>query len=241
MFGKIDFKKQQLDAKRPLPKYTVQSLREKLFLEWTYNSNAIEGNTLTINETKIVLEGITVGGKTMREHLEVINHRDAISYVENIVHKEESFSEWQIKNLHRLVLKGIDDEYAGVYRNQQVFISGAVHTPPPPFKIQEQMNTLMSWYEGEAHQLHPIIRGAMLHAIFVGIHPFIDGNGRTSRLLLNLELMKSGYPPIIIRVENRLAYYNALDKSHTTEDYGDFVELIAKEVEASLDLYLSAV
>lgn len=240
MFAQIDLKKEQLDAKRPLPKYTVQSLREKLFLEWTYNSNAIEGNTLTINETKVVLEGITVGGKTMREHLEVINHRDAISYVEDIVRKEEPFSEWQIKNLHRLVLKGIDDGYAGVYRDQQVFISGAVHTPPPPFKIQEQMDALMHWYV-EAQNLHPIVRGAMLHAIFVGIHPFIDGNGRTSRLLLNLELMKSGYPPIIIRVENRLAYYNALDKAHTTEDYEEFVELVTKEVEASLNLYLSAV
>jgi len=241
MFEQIDLKKQKLDAKRPLPKYTVQSLREKLFLEWTYNSNAIEGNTLTINETKVVLEGITVGGKTMREHLEVINHRDAISYVEDIVRKEEPFSEWQIKNLHRLVFKGIDDGYAGVYRDQQVYISGAVHTPPPPFKIQEQMDVLMNWYNEEAKELHPIVRGAMLHAIFVGIHPFIDGNGRTSRLLLNLELMKSGYPPIIIRVENRLAYYNVLDKAHTTEDYGDFIELVEKEVEASLDLYLSAV
>lgn len=99
----------------------------------------------------------------------------------------------------------------------------------------------MSWYNAEAQSLHPIVRSAMLHAIFVGIHPFIDGNGRTSRLLLNLELMKSGYPPIIIRVENRLAYYNALDKTHTTEDYKDFIELVAKEVEASLDLYLSAI
>lgn len=241
MFDQIDLKKQQLDTKRPLPHYTVESLREKLFLEWTYNSNAIEGNTLTINETKVVLEGITVGGKTMREHLEVINHRDAISYVEDIVKKEEPLSEWQMKNLHRLVLKGIDDRYAGVYRDQQVFISGAIHTPPPPFKIQELMDTLIRWYDGEAQNLHPIVRGAMLHAIFVGIHPFIDGNGRTSRLLLNLELMKSGYPPIIIRVENRLAYYNALHKAHTTENYTDFVELVAKEVEASLDLYLSAV
>ncbi|KOP79810.1 cell filamentation protein Fic [Lysinibacillus sp. FJAT-14745] len=241
MFERIDEKKAALDAKRPLPKYTVQSLREKLFLEWTYNSNAIEGNTLTINETKVVLEGITVGGKTMREHLEVINHRDAISYVEEIVRKEEPFSEWQIKNLHRLVLKGIDDEYAGVYRNQQVFISGAGHTPPEAIKIQEQMDQLMKWYDGDAQSLHPIERGAMLHAIFVGIHPFIDGNGRTSRLLLNLELMKSGYPPIIIKVENRLAYYNALDKAHTTEDYRDFIELVATEVESSLNLYLSTV
>ena len=241
MLEQIDQKKSLLDSKRPLPNYTVKSLREKLFLEWTYNSNAIEGNTLTINETKVVLEGITVGGKTMREHLEVINHRDAISYVEDIVQNKEPFSEWQIKNLHRLVLKGIDDEYAGVYRNQQVFISGAKHTPPAHFKIQEQMESLMNWYNGEAQNLHAVVRGAMLHAIFVGIHPFIDGNGRASRLLLNLELMKAGYPPVIIKVENRLAYYNALDKAHTTEDYDDFIKLVAIEVESSLDLYLDAV
>ena len=182
MLIQTDFKKQQLDAKMPLPKHTIQTLLEKLFLEWIYNSNAIEGNTLTINETKIVLEGIAVGGKTIREHLEVINHRDAISYVEDIVRNEEPFSEWQIKNLHRLILKGIDDNYAGVYRDRQVFISGATHTPPPPLKIQEQMDKLMNWYNGAAQDLHPIVRGAMLHAIFVGIHPFIDGNGRTSRL-----------------------------------------------------------
>ena len=107
MFEQIDQKKKLLDSKRPLPKYTLKSLREKLLLEWTYNPNAIEGNTLTINETKVVLEGITVGGKTLREHLEVINHREAIAYVEEIVHKEESLSEWQINNLHRLVLKGL--------------------------------------------------------------------------------------------------------------------------------------
>ena len=241
MFQQIDKKKAVLDAKRPLPKYTVQSLREKLFLEWTYNSNAIEGNTLTINETKVVLEGITVGGRTLREHLEVINHRDAIRYVEEVVQKEEPFSQWQIKNLHHLVLKGINDKYVDVYRDQQVFISGATHTPPAPFKIQEQMNALITWYETEAQQLHPITRGAMLHVIFVGIHPFIDGNGRTSRLLLNLELMKNGYPPIVIKVENRLAYDNALDKSHVMKDYQDFIMLVASEVEASLDLYLSAI
>lgn len=146
-----------------------------------------------------------------------------------------------LKNLLRLVLKGIDDEYAGVYPNQQVFISGAFHTPPEEIKIQEQMDPLMKWYEGDAQSLHPIERGAMLHAIFAGIHPFIDGIGRTSRLLLNLELMKSGYPPIIIKVENRLAYYNALDKAHKTKDYRDFMELVATEVESSLNLYLNAV
>lgn len=241
MFERLTLKKEQLDQNRPLPTYTLQSLRAKLFLEWTYNSNAIEGNTLTINETKVVLEGITVGGKTMREHLEVINHQDAISYVEEIVRREESLTEWQIKNLHRLVLKGIDDAYAGVYRDQQVFIAGAVHMPPPPYLIQEQMEQLMNWYETETNTMHPIERGALLHAKFVGIHPFIDGNGRTSRLLLNLELMKSGYQPIVIKVENRLSYYNALDRAHTTGIYDDFINLVATEVETSLDLYLNAI
>ena len=239
MFEQIDRKKALLDSKSPLPKYTTKSLREKLILEWTYHSNAIEGNTLTINETKVVLEGITVGGKTLREHLEVINHREAIAYVEEIVHKEESLSEWQIKNLHRLVLKGIDDAYAGVYRDQQVFISGASHVPPTPYLIKEQMEQMMTWYQTEALSLHPVERGAMLHAIFVGIHPFIDGNGRTARLLLNLELMKEGFPPVIIKVANRLEYYDALDKAHTSKNYNDFTKLVATEVEDSLNIYLS--
>ncbi len=241
MLEQINQKKALLDKKRPLPKYTLKSLREKLLVEWTYNSNAIEGNTLTINETKVVLEGITVGGKTMREHLEVINHRDAIAYVEEIVHKEEPLSEWQIKNLHRLVLKGIDDEYAGIYQDQQVFISGASHIPPAPYLIKEQMEQLMKWYDTEAKELHPVERGAMLHAIFVGIHPFIDGNGRTSRLLLNLELMKDGFPAVVIKVEDRLPYYDALNKAHTSKDYTNFIQLVAAEVDDSLDLYLNAV
>jgi len=241
MFQEADRKKQLLDGKRPLPTYTLKSLREKLLLEWTYNSNAIEGNTLTLKETKVVLEGITVGGKTMREHLEVINHRDAILYVEEIVANNESLTEWQIKNLHRIILNGIDDGYAGRYRDQQVDIAGAEHVPPVPLLIREKMEELISWHDGEAQSLHPIERAAMLHIIFVGIHPFIDGNGRASRLLLNLDLMKAGYPPIIIKTENRLSYYDALDKAHTTDIYGDFIELVNSEVNHTLDWYLSLV
>jgi Fic family protein len=238
MFSIIDEKKALLDSKRPLPTYTLKSLREKILLEWTYNSNAIEGNTLTLVETKVVLEGITVGGKTMREHLEVINHQEAIAYVEDIISKNEPLSQWQIKNIHRLILKGIDDNYAGVYRDQQVFISGATHTPPPFYQLNEKMDDLMKWYESTP-ELHPIVKSAMLHAIFVGIHPFIDGNGRTSRLLLNFELMKAGYPPIIIEVKDRIAYYNALDTAIAKADYTDFVNMVAKATESSLDLYLS--
>ncbi|WP_026477585.1 Fic family protein [Alkaliphilus transvaalensis] len=240
LLKKIDEKKILLDSKRPLPTYTVKSIRENLLLEWTYNSNAIEGNTLTLQETKVVLEGITIGGKTLREHLEVINHKEAILYVEEIVNSEK-LNEWQIKNIHRLVLKGISDEYAGVYRNQNVIISGAQHTPPDFMVVPDEMKALIYWYENEAQKLHPVERAAQLHGIFVGVHPFVDGNGRTARLLMNLELMKSGYPATIIRAENRLEYYNALDKAHTTNDYSDFSKLVAYEVEKSLDMYLKLI
>ena len=183
MFQEIDQKKMLLDSKRPLPPYTLKSLREKLLLEWTYNSNAIEGNTLTLKETKVVLEGITVGGKTIREHLEVINHRDAILYVEEIVRNNEPMTEWQIKNLHQLVLKGIEDEYAGKYRDQQVYIGGAQHVPPEPFRLKEKMEELIIWHEGNALSLHPVERAAMLHVLFFGIHPFIDGNEKDIKII----------------------------------------------------------
>lgn len=238
MFDEIDKKKHRIDDKRPLAEYTVRSIRENLMLEWTYNTNAIEGNTLTLMETKVVLEGITVGGKTLKEHLEVINHKDAILYVEDIVKNNEELSEWQIKNIHSIILKGIDDNYAGKYRDQQVIISGAKHVPPEPIYIKEQMENLIKWYNEEGKNLHPVERAAMLHVIFVGIHPFIDGNGRTSRLLLNLELMKNGFPAIVIRNENRLSYYSALDKAHTTGEYEDFIQLIVDEVNRSLDIYV---
>lgn len=238
LLKRIDEKKDRLDSKRPLPTYTVKSIRENLLLEWTYNSNAIEGNTLTLQETKVVLEGITIGGKTLSEHLEVINHKDAILYVEEIVRKKEDFSEWQIKNIHKLVLKGISDEYAGVYRNQNVLISGAQHTPPGFMIVPDEMKSFIDWYKNESYKLHPIERAAHVHGIFVGIHPFVDGNGRTARLLMNLELMKNGYPATIIRAEKRLEYYSALDKARTTKDYDDFSKLVAEEVEKSLDIYL---
>lgn len=223
-----------------MPPYTLKSLREKLLLEWTYNSNAIEGNTFTLKETKIVLEGITVGGKTMREHLEVINHREAILYVEEIVANKGALTEWEIKNLHGLILKGIDDVYAGRYRDQQVYIAGAEHVPPEPFLIKEKMEDLITWHDSVAKSLHPIERAAMLQIFFVGIHPFIDGNGRTSRLLLNLDLMKAGLPPLI-KVENCLSYYEALDKAHIKSEYGDFIELVKSAVDNTLNWYLSVV
>ena len=227
MFEIIDDLKAKLDQHRPLSPAIVKNLHEDLILRWTYHSNAIEGNTLTLLETKVVLEGITVGGKALREHFEAINHRDAILYVEDIIKKQEPFSEWQIRNIHQLILKNIDDENAGRYRQQNVLISGATTNPPDHTLLNDKMAQFIDWYSQEADTLHPIERAAKVHADFVGIHPFIDGNGRTSRLLMNLELMKAGYPPSVITVENRLAYYEALDQWMAYGNTEPFINLIA--------------
>ena len=220
----------KLDQHRPLASAIVKNLQEDLIVRWTYHSNAIEGNTLTLLETKVVLEGITVGGKALREHFEAINHRNAIYYVEDIIKKEESFSEWQIRNIHQLILKNIDDDNAGRYRQQNVLISGATSTPPDYTLLNDKMAQLIDWYNNEAHKLHPVERAAKVHADFVGIHPFIDGNGRTSRLLMNLELIKAGYPPCVITVENRLAYYEALDQWMAHSKTEAFTQLVAEAV-----------
>lgn len=229
--------KAQLDALRPLPEHSVASLHDKIALEWTYHSNAIEGNTLTLRETKVVLEGITVGGKSMREHFEAINHRDAIFFVEAIVSSNEPLSERHIKDIHALVLRGVDSDEAGRYRRENVVISGASTTPPDFLHLPEQMQGLQDWYAGSTG-MNPIARSAELHARFVEIHPFVDGNGRTGRLLQNLELMKSGYPPAVIRKEDRLRYYDALDAACVTRDFNDITELVAEAVSRSLGTYL---
>lgn len=237
MFAKLDTLKAQLDAQRPLPQSVVANLRENLVLNWTYHSNAIEGNTLTLQETKVALEGITIGGKTLREHFEAINHRDAIFYVEELVQQQEAMSEWHIKQLHNLVLKNIDVENAGQYRSVNVLISGAAHVPPDSLLVPEQMQKMLHWYHSEAQQLHPVERAARLHGELVKIHPFTDGNGRTSRLVMNVVLMQAGFPAALIQVEQRLAYYQALDKAHTTGDYQDFIQLVAQCVERSFKPY----
>jgi Fic family protein len=236
-FKKLDQLKAKLDTYRPLDHNIVQNLREDLILRWTYNSNAIEGNTLTLNETKVALEGITVGGKSLREHFEAINHKEAIEFIESMVAKDELLSEYSIKSLHALILKNIDDKNAGSYRNINVLISGATHRPPINIEVPSQMEAFINWYKTEAQTLHPIERACRVHVDFVGIHPFVDGNGRTSRLLMNFELMKSGFPPVILKVENRLAYYTALDKAHTLGNYKPFIELVALLVEESFEPY----
>lgn len=232
----VDAEKAKLDQQRPLPPNTVASLREKLMLEWTYHSNAIEGNALTLRETKVVLEGITVGGKSLREHLEATNHRDAIFYVEEIVAKHEALSEWQIKNIHSLIMKGIDQQEAGRYRRENVVISGASTTPPDFLHVDGEMQQLIHWHERSA-RLSAIERAAELHARFFKIHPFVDGNGRTGRLLMNFELMKEGYPPTVIRKEDRVAYYDALDDACLTGDHGPITGLVADAVLRSLRIY----
>lgn len=233
----VEAEKVALDERRPLPSHTVASLRDKLMLEWTYHSNAIEGNTLTLRETKVVLEGITVGGKSLREHFEATNHRDAILYVEEIVAKQEALSEWQLKNIHSLVLKAIDNEEAGRYRRENVVIAGASTTPPDFLHLGEEMKQFIAWHDNAA-QMHPIERAAELHTRFVKIHPFVDGNGRTGRLLLNFELMKAGYPPAVIRKEERLAYYDGLDEACLSGNYDSITNLVADAVQRSLDAYI---
>jgi Fic family protein len=238
-FEQMDQLKDRLDQKRPFPKHVIKNLHDHLVVEWTYHSNSIEGNTLTLSETKVVLEdGITIGGKSVKEHLEALNHREAIFLLEDIVKKNELFSERVIKDLHAVILRGIDNQNAGVYRKTNVLISGAKHIPPDFLMVEEQMVNLIKWYQTEAQQLHPVERAAKLHSLFVKIHPFIDGNGRTARLLLNLELLKSGFVPIVIKKEQRLQYYQALDHSHVEGDFIDFIQMIVDLEQERLEFYL---
>jgi Fic family protein len=239
-FSELDALKVTLDTHRPLSSEMVQNLHEDMILRWTYHSNAIEGNTLSLQETKVALEGITVGGKTLREHFEVINHKEAILYVEALVQKGALLSENDIKSLHALVLKNIDTQNAGVYRHINVVISGAVHKPPHFVDVVARMEALMTWYRDEAQALHPVERAARVHADFVGIHPFVDGNGRTSRLLMNIELLKAGFPAAILKAEHRLNYYEALDLIHTSGEYEPFIQLVAQAVTESFEPYYYA-
>ncbi len=239
-FTKLDKLKQKLDSFRPLSPEIANNLHEDLVLRWTYHSNAIEGNTLTLKETRVALEGITIGGKTMREHFEAINHRNAIFFVEDLVNKNEQLSEWQIKSIHQLILKNIDDKNAGVYRKTNVIIAGADHVPPDALHVESEMQSFISWHKTKGASLHPVERAARVHADFVKIHPFVDGNGRTSRLLMNLELMKSGFPPVVLPVEKRLEYYEALDMAHTKNEYTPFLTLISEIVESAFKPYWHA-
>ena len=238
-FSFIDSLKTAIDKYRPFSKRLADSLHEKLIVEWTYNSNAIEGNTLTMSETKVVLEGITIGGKSMVEHLETINHREAILFIEALVTNNTNISEWNIKNINSLILKEIDNLNAGRYRTENVVISGAKHMPPKHYEVSYLMQKLNAEYQNEWTSYHPVVKATLLHGEFVKIYPFIDGNGRTARLLLNFELMKNGYTPIIIQNEQRAQYYDALDLAHTTMNYGPFLKLVSDLVVESEKLWIS--
>lgn len=239
-FPDIDRLKATLDQHRPLDPAIVRNLREDLIVRWTYHSNAIEGNTLTLQETKVALEGITIGGKSIREHLEAVNHKNAILLLEDLVHKNEPLTEWTIKSLHQLILKGIDDDNAGHYRTVNVRISGAEHLPPDQVRVPELMESFITWYQTEAMALHPVERAARVHSDFVKIHPFVDGNGRTGRLLMNLELMKAGYPPAVLTVDQRLAYYTFLEEAHVNGNHEPFVWQVSRIVKEGFRPYFHA-
>lgn len=233
-FTVIDDKKKVWYEKKSQTSVILEDIRNDLILDWTYHSNAIAGNTLSHPETRIVLEGMTIGNKALREHLEMINHRQAIFYGEEVVQQKMPLSEWEIKHIHQLLLKCIDDQNGGVYRQENVMITGTSYILPDHKLVAEQMEGLMKWYHKTAIHLHPIVRGAILHHQFVKIHPFLNSNGQVARLLLNLELMKEDYPPIVIKKENRLVYFNALDQK---EDH-ELTHLIAQYVEQTLDFNL---
>lgn len=237
--ARIDSKQSRLAAARPLPAITTKSIKESLSFEWTYNSNSIEGNTLTLHETRIVIEeGITVKGKSLREHLEAVNHQDAIEYVESLAKPDYSLNEKDILEVHELVMDKIEKDFAGRFRNAGVRITGANFTPPNALKISDLVKDLIYWTNNEAGALHPIIKTSVFHHRFVWIHPFFDGNGRTARLLFNLLLMKDGYPPAIILKHDRKKYYEALNKANQG-DYSKLILLIMQAAERSLDIYLS--
>lgn len=235
----VETLKRKLDKHRELDSYRVAQALE---LEYTFESNRIEGNTLSLKETDLVVnEGITISGKSMREHLEAINHQDAVGYLKELIHEDYDFCERDLLQIHALILKGIDAKNAGKYREVQVMIKGSRHLPPQPYLVRKQMEDLFFWYQINKKNLHPIILAAELSERLVTIHPFIDGNGRTSRLIMNLILLKNGYVIANIKgdVENRMHYYECLEKAQVDSRKEDFHLFIAKEELNALERYCS--
>ncbi len=237
----IEGKKRELDRLRPFNAAVVRKLEEQLALEWTYNSNGIEGNTLTLRETEVVLkQGLTIGGKSVKEHFEVLNHEDGIAYVRQTLTRQQPLTQEMIKALHQLILKNIDDEEAGVYRRHNVRIVGALLIPPQAVKIGRLMDELMVWFHGAGQTLPVPQLAAELHYRFVCIHPFIDGNGRVGRLLMNVVLMQNGYPPAVILKVDRNKYYRVLNEANQGKMAG-FEAFVGRAIERSLIIYLNAV
>lgn len=209
-----------------------QQIAQALDIEYTHESNKIEGNTLTLRETAIVIEkGLTIGGKPLNDHLEAINHAQAIDYIKDLAKATNTITERDILQIHALILQGIDRENAGRYRSVPVMISGSKHTPPPPYVVPEKMQEMMRFYNENRETMHPVELASEMHERLVYIHPFADGNGRTARLLMNLILLQNGYPIAILKgdTENRLKYYEALETASITGDKTPFKNFI-KEV-----------
>lgn len=228
-------KKCRLDKLRPFTEGELERLMRDFVVEFTYNSNAIEGNTLTLRETELVLQGVTVDKKPLKDHLEAVGNRDAFEYVRDLVRDHIPLSQWVIREIHQLVLADKPRD-RGVYRSIPVRISGALHTPVEPALIEPKMAELLAWYEGDSGEF--VARLARFHIEFEAIHPFIDGNGRTGRLLVNLEMMKSGYPPIDIKYTDRAAYLEAFDGYHSGRDPRAMERLFARYLDERLTHYL---
>lgn len=235
ILAQIDRKKVALDEKRPLTEGEVERLNEEFVVEYTYNSNAIEGNTLTLRETDLVLRGLTIDQKPLKDHLEAVGHKEAFEFVNELVRNNVPISERIIKQIHYLVLADKKDD-RGVYRRVPVRIMGSRHEPVQPYLIEPKLEQLLHDY-GESNE-HIITKLARFHIEFETIHPFIDGNGRTGRLLVNLELMKAGFPPIDIKFTDRIAYYNAFEEYHAKHGPSAMEKLLAGYVNARLDKYL---
>lgn len=237
--------KARLALARPLPKEALGKIEEALAIEYTYESNRIEGNTLTLQETALVIEeGLTIGGKSLREHLEAINHNEAIAFIKDIAQGEEPITERTILQIHALILRGIDRQNAGRYRTVPVLISGSRHVPPQPYLIEKQMEDfLLCFREMESEGIHPVDIAAYLHDELVRIHPFIDGNGRTSRLLMNLYLLRHGYVMVLLKgdAESKLAYYKALETSHVDKNPAPFRQLVEEAELAALQRYIQLI
>lgn len=235
----IDSLKNELHQFR---KYDSFRVTQALELEYTFESNKIEGNTLTLKETDLIVnEGLTISGKSMREHLEAINHQEAIAYIKELTDKNTTINEREILCIHNLILRGIYPEDAGKYRKVQVMIKGSSHMPPQPFLVAKEMEELFIWYQTNKNNLHPVILAAEMHERLVTIHPFIDGNGRTSRLLMNLILLQHGYVIANIKGtnESRMQYYNALEACQVENNKENFLLFIAQTEKECLERYLS--
>jgi Fic family protein len=240
---RLDEKLARLNSFRPLPPPLVRKLKEQFELEMTYNSNAIEGNSLTLKETFLVVnEGLTIKGKPLRDHLEAKGHTEALEFLDDLTTRDDQdyLSEKVIREFNGIVMRDIDREWAGRYRNSNVIIGGAAHTPPEAFEVPQLMQELISWTNSEGRNLHPVELAAVFHHRLVHIHPFFDGNGRTTRLAMNVTLLRAGYPLVVILKNDRRRYYRLLAEA----DHGNlvpFARFIAQAVQRTLDIYLKVV